>query len=217
MYDLHTGGHNMRIQPSTMCFAMADAALTGHQEEVQAQLAMMAPLMMLRRQPPVSRGNGGMIWYDAKVQGKITIGTEWGGGGMSHPAEYDSILRGVENSLRQLGVLADGAPVATREGLGLAPTVISLHDGMLDYVAARDGPSSGLWAAAVEPGDRVASGGRLGEVYSLDKPHLPAAWVVAGRGMYVMGVKTNVPAVPGDALCWVGREISVDDLLANDF
>jgi predicted deacylase len=98
---------------------------------------MMAPLMMLRRQPPVSRENGGMIWYDAKVQGKITIGTEWGGGGMSHAAEYESIFRGVENSLRQLGVLVDGKAVATREGLGLEPTVISLHRSSLDYILVR--------------------------------------------------------------------------------
>ena len=62
VYDLHTGGHNMRIQPSTMCFALPDAAPAQHHEEVQAQLAMMAPLMMLRRQPPMSRKNGGMIW-----------------------------------------------------------------------------------------------------------------------------------------------------------
>ena len=63
----------------------------------------------------------------------------------------------------------------------------------------------------------MAKGGRLGEVYSVDKPHLPATSVVADRAMYVMGVKANVPAVPGDALCWVGREISIGNLLANGF
>ena len=33
-----------------------------------------------------------------------------------------------------------------------------------------------------------------------------------------MGVRTLVPAVPGDALCWVARtEVSVQKLLENDF
>ena len=111
VYDLHTGGHNMRIQPSTMCFALADANPARHREEVLAQLAMNAPLMMLRRQPPMSREAGGMVWYEAKIQGKITIGTEWGGGGMCHPDDYESIFDGVKNSLRALQVLQDGLPV----------------------------------------------------------------------------------------------------------
>jgi predicted deacylase len=84
VYDLHTGGHNMRIQPSTMCFALADAESAHHREEVEAQLAMMAPLMMLRRQPPMTREGGGMVWYESKIQGKIPIGTEWGGGGANN-------------------------------------------------------------------------------------------------------------------------------------
>ena len=111
VYDLHTGGHNMRIQPSTMCFALADAAPAQHREEVEAQLAMMAPLMMLRRQPPMARANGGMVWYESKLQGKITVGTEWGGGGMCHPSDYESLYQGVLNSLRYLRVLQDGHAV----------------------------------------------------------------------------------------------------------
>lgn len=101
----------MRIQPSTMCFALSDAAPAQHREEVEAQLAMMAPLMMLRRQPPMSRANGGMVWYESKLQGKITVGTEWGGGGMCHPSDYDSLYQGVLNSLRSLRVLQDGHAV----------------------------------------------------------------------------------------------------------
>lgn len=35
---------------------------------------------------------------------------------------------------------------------------------------------------------------------------------------YVMGVRTLVPSVPGDALCWVARRtVTVPDLLENDF
>lgn len=119
VYDLHTGGHNMRIQPSTMCFALADADPARHCEEVVAQLAMNAPLMMLRRQPPMSRDSGGMVWHESKIQGKITIGTEWGGGGMCHPSDYESIFDGVKNSLRALHVLQDGLPVCKR---GANPT-----------------------------------------------------------------------------------------------
>ncbi len=49
--------------------------------------------------------------YESKLQGKITIGTEWGGGGMSHPSDYDSLYGGVVNSLRYLQMLRDGQPV----------------------------------------------------------------------------------------------------------
>ena len=43
-------------------------------------------------------------------------------------------------------------------------------------------------------------------------------WVLSIMDRYVMGVRTLVPAVPGDALCWVARnEVSVANLLANDF
>ncbi len=35
---------------------------------------------------------------------------------------------------------------------------------------------------------------------------------------YVMGVRTLVPSVPGDALCWVARRVvTVPDLLENKF
>eukprot|EP01052_Picozoa_sp_SAG31_P041230 SAG31_NODE_6194_length_2128_cov_1.769345_2_plen_245_part_01 len=58
VFDLHTGGHNMRIDPSTMCFALS-ADNKRHREEAEAQLAMLAPLMMLARQPPLKEGAGG--------------------------------------------------------------------------------------------------------------------------------------------------------------
>ena len=58
VFDLHTGGHNMRIEPSTMCFALADGG-DAHRAEAQAQLAMLAPLMMLARQPPLAPEGGG--------------------------------------------------------------------------------------------------------------------------------------------------------------
>ena len=53
VFDLHTGGHNMRIHPSTMLFATAEEELPHHQEEAEAALAMLAPMMMLKRQPPL--------------------------------------------------------------------------------------------------------------------------------------------------------------------
>jgi predicted deacylase len=61
VFDLHTGGHNMRIQPSTMFFAPTDNAM--HKEEVAAHLAMLSPLLMLKRLPPVQPPGTGTVWY----------------------------------------------------------------------------------------------------------------------------------------------------------
>ena len=65
-----------------------------------------------------------MVWYEAKMQEKITIGTEWGGGGMCHPSDYESMFDGVKNSLRALEVLQDGLPVCKR-GAQLIPTTLN--------------------------------------------------------------------------------------------
>ena len=54
-------------------------------------------------------------------------------------------------------------------------------------------------------------------MFSVDKPECPALEVRAAEPLYVMGVRTLVPTTPGDALCWVGRQISEESLLANDF
>eukprot|EP01045_Picozoa_sp_COSAG04_P018255 COSAG04_NODE_1676_length_5966_cov_34.273734_2_plen_72_part_00 len=56
-----------------------------------------------------------------------------------------------------------------------------------------------------------------GAVFSVDKPESPALEVTAAEPLYVMGVRTLVPTTPGDALLWVGRQISEESLLANDF
>ena len=45
------------------------------------------------------------------------------------------------------------------------------------------GPSSGLWAANVEPGEWVSAGSCLGELLSVDKPQDPAQEVVAQEKM----------------------------------
>ena len=67
---------------------------------------------------------------------------------------------GVQNCLRKLGLLTD-APPTTRTAEGWEPTVVSQHASASDYIVERGAPSSGLWAAAVEPGDFVAAGDSL--------------------------------------------------------
>ena len=67
---------------------------------------------------------------------------------------------GVQNCLRKLGLLTD-APPTTRAAEGWEPTVVSQHASAQDYIVERGAPSSGLWAAAVEPGDFVAAGDSL--------------------------------------------------------
>ena len=67
---------------------------------------------------------------------------------------------GVQNCLRKLGLLTD-APPTTRTAEGWEPTVVSQHNSARDYIVERGAPSSGLWAAAVEPGDFVAAGDSL--------------------------------------------------------
>ena len=133
VFDLHTGGHNMRIQPSTMLFALADNPR--HEEEVAAHLAMLAPLMMLNRLPPMQPPGSGTVWYEAKLQGKLVIGTEWGGGGTCHPEDYAALHRGLLNTLRHLSILGDGVAVIPSladvdgPGNGGGGTRIILHRG----------------------------------------------------------------------------------------
>ena len=92
--------------------------------------------------------------------------------------------------------------------------------------------------AHVVSGDLVAAGGLLGRLHNLERPGDPSTPVLAPtvaaaagggggeeeggtstgtEGTYVMGVRTVVPSRPGDALCWTGREISLDALWANSF
>ena len=38
------------------------------------------------------------MWYESKLQGKITVCTEYGGGGMCHAADYDNLLAGAQTA-----------------------------------------------------------------------------------------------------------------------
>ena len=46
--------------------------------------------------PPQREGHPGNVWYESKLQGKITVCTEYGGGGMCHAADYDNLLAGAQ-------------------------------------------------------------------------------------------------------------------------
>eukprot|EP01052_Picozoa_sp_SAG31_P044363 SAG31_NODE_7706_length_1612_cov_2.068738_2_plen_136_part_00 len=134
--------------------------------------------------------------------------------------DYELLCTGVSNCLRHLGVLRDGVPIVTRESLGLSPTTIVLHSqpDLPRYISVPPcAPTLGLFEASVEPGQPVDRGQQLGLVHSLDKPSTPPTKIIAPAALTVMGVRTIVSTTPGDALFWAGREITVADLLDNNF
>jgi len=128
--------------------------------------------------------------WAARGQGKPAISTETGRLGSTAEELVVLAERGVWNVLRHLGMV-DGDPE-------VASAITWLEDGQVVR-----SPSTGVFRPAVEPGWRVAAGGRLGTLFDFFGD--PVAQITAPFGGVVTYVVATPPVSQGEPLAMVAR------------
>jgi predicted deacylase len=153
-------------------------------------------------------GGTGLLVGEAERQGKLTIGTELGGGGFTTAEIHRVAAFGVRNFLRHVGVLA--GPAETRAARGLPDAVILKAVQRDDYTMA---PESGLLEALVDLGDQVREGQAVGRIHFIERPDRAPVDVIAQSAGTVCVVRAIATIGQGDCITVVGQRCSRDDLL----
>lgn len=198
--DIHSGGRSMRLHPMGNMHMVPDlaqrAAMLDH------LLAWNLDFLMVY----LDVAGTGLLAGEAERQGKIVADPELGGGGLAdRGATLGPGHRGLANVLRHAGVL--GGEVETRQSLGLPPTTIlaALHEE--NYIFA---PESGLFEALVDPGDEVAAGQPVANLYRREAPGRPPLTVATPVEGVVCGVRSLYNTGAGECLALIGQKADRD-------
>ncbi|MFZ0216190.1 MAG: succinylglutamate desuccinylase/aspartoacylase family protein [Candidatus Dormiibacterota bacterium] len=204
LIDLHSGGRSMRCLPWSEVHLVADPAQRAAM--VDAMLAWNADWSFVY----IDVAGTGLFVNEAEAQGKLTIGTELGGGGPVTAAVHRLAYAGLVNVLRQLGVLR-GA-VETRRSTGLPATTLLRATDPADYLMA---PEPGLLECLVELGDRVEAGQVVGRLHRLDDLDREPFDVCAETAGVVCSLRAIAATERGDCICVVAQIADRASLLAD--
>jgi predicted deacylase len=199
--DIHSGGRSMRTLPWSEMHLVDDA--DQRRRTVDAMLAWNTDHHFVY----INIAGGGLLVDEAERQGKVTIGTELGGGGYCSAAIHRLADSGLANMLRYAGVLA--GEVQTRETLGLPPATILEALQQDDYLLA---PESGLLETVVDPGDRVERGQIVARLHFIERPERAAVDVVANGPGIVCEMRAIAATQQGDCIGVIGRECQPEAL-----
>ncbi len=199
--DLHSGGRSM------VCLPWSEIHLVENREQraamVEAMLAWNTEYHFLY----IDVAGSGLLVGEAERQGKITIGTELGGGGHVPAGVHRIAERGLRNFLRHTGVLAGKAE--TRASLGLPEATILKALDLDHYVLA---PETGLFETTVEPGQAVEAGAVVGRIHVPGHPDRAASDVVAGTTGIVCAVRAPASTNQGDCVVVIGQVCRREDV-----
>lgn len=192
--DIHSGGRSMFCLPWSEMHMVDDPRQRA--ATVEAMLAWGTDYHFIY----INIAGGGLLVDEAERQGKITVGTELGGGGQVTAATHRLAERGLRNFLRHTGVL-DGL-VETRAALGLTEAVILRAVDADDYVLA---PESGLFETLVGLGQTVDAAEVVGRLHFLERPDRPPLEVRAARAGVVCAVRAIAATQQGDCVVVTGQ------------
>jgi len=200
--DIHSGGRSSLHLPWSEMHWVDDPAQ--RRAMVDAMLAFGTDYHVLY----INIGGGGLLVGEAERQGKITIGTELGGGGYTTAEIHRIAAYGARNFLRHVGVLA--GRVETRAARGLPDGLILKALAREDYTMA---PESGLFEAAVTLGEPITRGHVVGRIHFIERPDRAPVEVTAQSAGIVCVVRAIATIGQGDCLAVVGQRCSRDELL----
>lgn len=201
--DIHSGGRSM------LCLPWSEVHLVEDRQQRAAMIDAMLAWNTDYHFAYIDVAGGGLLVGEAERQGKITVGTELGGGGHVTASIHRLAARGLRNFLRHTGVLA--GPLETRATLGLPPATIlgALDAG--DYLPA---PESGLFEAVADLGAAVASGETVGRLHFIERPDRAPVDVVAERAGTLCTIRAIAPTQQGDCVAVIGHPCRREDLMA---
>ena len=177
LIDLHGGDLVEALEP----FTLYDESQV--QERAHAMAVAFGLRYLIRTQ--ATEAIGGTTSHAAAAAGIPAITPEVGGCGQMDEPSITAHVAGLENTLRMLGVL-EGEPAPPPPDQSLVRRLVWLRS-----------PVAGWWDAAVEPGQRVMAGERLGAVCDLHGEVLhPVEAPESGVVMFV----TSSPAMAEDGI-----------------
>jgi len=188
LIDLHAGDGNERLRPYVYMPETGDAAFDASARGLAE--AFLLDTIVIDRTPVTAPDTSRFTDMTAWSRGIPAITTETGQLGSNDPEWVALALRGLENVLRHLGMLA-GYPAPNK-------AVVWLED--FEVVAS---PATGIFEAQVRDGYFVAEGGVLGELLDLfGEPLATVRAPFAGVVNYVIGTP---PVSEGEPVAMISR------------
>lgn len=197
--DMHSGGR------SGLCPPWSEMHMVDDPQQRRAMVEAMLAWGTDYHFVYIDIAGSGLLVGEAERQGKVVVSTELGGGGHVHASTHRIAQSGLANVLRHVGVLSGEVVRRERPGVIVDATDVD------NYLLA---PESGLWETFVDLGQRVEPGEPVGQIHFLERPDREPAVVQALTGGLVMVVRAIAPTAQGDNVVVIGRETTVEELLA---
>lgn len=185
--DLHCGDGNESLRPYLYWITTGDPKVA---EEGRAMaLAFGLDHIVIDRERPLDAAASVYLSNTATTRGKPALTTETGGLAIVDDESIKLVERGVAGLLRHLGMRPDGPPPVTNP-IWHEPSEV-----------VRSG-ATGIFYPAVQKGQTVAKGARLGRVTDFHGTVLEEVTApLAGEILYVLGTP---PVSKGEPLLFVG-------------
>lgn len=200
--DIHSGGRSMDFVPCSHMHLVPDKVQ--RRKMLDAMLAWNTDFSFLY----ADIAGSGLLPVEAENQGKVVVTTELGGG-EGVPASVHRIAQsGLRNVLRHVGLL-EGA-VETRESLGKAPAILVQALDRDDYLLA---PESGIFEIAVDLGQPVKAGDRVGAIHHLERPDRSPEPIIARTSGFLITARVPCLTQQGDCVAVIARQVGIDEVL----
>lgn len=188
--DIHSGGRAAKFLPSVNMHQVSDRVQM--QAMLEAGKAWGAPYVFIYRDV----GGTGLLPGYAEQLGKVTLGTELGSASQFGVDMIQLSDCGLKNVLRHWGILE-----GEREAPEKEPEVVGATEAD-DYVMA---PVSGVFEPFKEMGDALVAGEPIGQIHSIELPHLEPTRVSALTDGFLMSRRAFPLVDQGDCLATVVR------------
>ncbi len=194
--DIHSGGKEGAFPICTSFHPIPGRAQQA--ETAQAAQLFDAPFVMIYASTMAS----GLLTDEAEAEGKITIGSEFGGGEATNRWGVRHAYEGTLNVLRHYGLL-DGEVRKIRPP-GSPPPQLVRADKLQDYVPC---PRDGVWEPQVDLGAAVEEGEVIGRLHDFSDHGATPVRIRANRAGHVIMMHLSARPTRGQTLYVIGEPV----------
>ena len=193
--DIHSGGKEGQFPIVSSFHPIPDAAQAA-ETEACARL-FDPPFIMVYAKSMAS----GLLTDEAEAEGKITVGSEFGGGETTWVRGVYHGYEGVRNVLRHYGLMDGEVKRLRNDG---QPTRVINAENLDDYIPC---PRDGVWEPAVEIGSPVSTGELIGRLHDFSDHSSAPLEIRAHRNGWLLMMHLSARPRKGVTLFVIGREV----------